>query len=117
VVLTVKALNDWSSRLMVTDLLPAGLEIDNPALVNSANSSNFDFLPEIQPAHIEYRYDRFMAALDHAPGDGTDFTLAYVVRAVTPGVYTQAAATVEDMYRPDMSAHTATGKMEVSAAK
>ena len=35
--------------------------------------------------------------------------LAYVVRAVTPGTYAHPAATVEDMYRPQYSARTATG--------
>ncbi|WP_366936259.1 hypothetical protein, partial [uncultured Nitratireductor sp.] len=41
------------------------------------------------------------------------FRLAYVVRAVTPGVYTHPAASVEDMYRPQLSARTATGFMEI----
>ena len=40
--------------------------------------------------------------------------LAYVVRAVNPGVYDHPAAMVEDMYRPQFSARTATGKMEVT---
>jgi alpha-2-macroglobulin len=38
-----------------------------------------------------------------------------VVRAVTPGVYAHPAASVEDMYRPQFSARTATGMMEVKA--
>ena len=42
-------------------------------------------------------------------------TLAYVVRAVTPGTYAHPAASVEDMYRPEFSARTASGAMEVKA--
>jgi uncharacterized protein YfaS (alpha-2-macroglobulin family) len=114
VVLKVSTKNDWSTRMMVTDLLPAGFEIDNPGLVNSASLSNFDWLPETAAAHLEFRYDRFMAAIDHAPGDAADITLAYVVRAVNPGTYDQPAATVEDMYRPQFSARTSTGRMAVS---
>jgi uncharacterized protein YfaS (alpha-2-macroglobulin family) len=114
VVLNVKQSNDWATRMMVTDLLPAGFEIDNPGLVNSASLGNFDWLPETTAAHLEFRYDRFMAALDHAPGDATDVTLAYVVRAVNPGTYDHPAAFVEDMYRPQLSARTATGKMSVA---
>jgi hypothetical protein len=38
---------------------------------------------------------------------------AYVVRAVTPGIYNHPAAVVEDMYRPELAARTATGFMEV----
>lgn len=114
VVLTVKQANDWTSRIMVSDMLPAGFEIDNPGLVNSASLSNFDWLPETQAAHLEFRYDRFLAALDHAPGDSNEFTLAYVVRATNPGVYDHPAATVEDMYRPQLSARTAAGRMQVA---
>jgi uncharacterized protein YfaS (alpha-2-macroglobulin family) len=36
------------------------------------------------------------------------------VRAVTPGNYAHPAASVEDMYRPELSARTATGRMEVT---
>jgi uncharacterized protein YfaS (alpha-2-macroglobulin family) len=112
VVLKVNQTNAWASRLMITDLLPAGFEIDNPGLVNSAAMSNFDWLPETEAAHLEFRYDRFMAALDNS-GVG-EMTLAYVVRAVNPGVYDHPAASVEDMYRPQFSARTATGKMQVT---
>jgi len=39
------------------------------------------------------------------------------VRAVTPGVYDHPAASVEDMYRPQFSARTAMGRMEVLGAQ
>ena len=38
-------------------------------------------------AHTEYRDDRFIAAFDRTGQDKATFTLAYVVRAVTPGHY------------------------------
>ena len=37
------------------------------------------------------------------------FTVAYVVRAVSPGHYVLPQAIVEDMYRPDRFGRTATG--------
>ncbi len=40
-------------------------------------------------------------------------TLAYIVRAVTPGTYVHPAATVEDMYRPEKYARTAAGTLAV----
>lgn len=113
VVLNVTETNDWPSRIVVTDLLPAGFEIDNPSIVNSANLTNFDWIEEVQAAHTEFRNDRFVAAFDRSQGDNRQITLAYVVRAVTPGVYDHPAAQVEDMYRPQFSARTAMGKMEV----
>lgn len=117
VVLHVTEQNDWASRIVITDLLPAGFEIDNPSLVDSAQMTNFDWVGEMSPAHTEFRYDRFVAAFNRDENSARDFNVAYVVRAVTPGAYDHPAATVEDMYRPDLSARTATGKMEVVAAQ
>ncbi len=117
IVLHVTEDNDWPQRILVTDLLPGGFEIDNPSIVNSAQLSNFDWLSEIQPAHVEFRNDRFVAAFDQGSGADRDMTFAYVVRAVTPGVYDHPAASVEDMYRPQFSARTAMGRMEVLGAQ
>jgi uncharacterized protein YfaS (alpha-2-macroglobulin family) len=115
VVLKIDDLQQWQSRLLVTDLLPAGLEIDNPGLVSSADLGNFPWLESTEAAHLEFRDDRFVAAFDRSAGEKKQIVLAYVVRAVTPGLYTHPAATVEDMYRPQYSARTATGMMEVAA--
>ena len=113
VVLKVTEDNDWAQRVLVNDLLPAGFEIDNPRLVSSADLANFDWLARTEAAHLEFRDDRFVAAFDRPAGGDRAITLAYVVRAVTPGVYLHPAASVEDMYRPLLSARTATGLMEV----
>ena len=116
VAITVTEEYDWPARMLVTDLLPAGLEIDNPGLVSSAELRNFDWLPKTEAAHLEFRNDRFVAAFDRTGGGG-EVSMAYVVRAVTPGVYTHPAAQVEDMYRPQFSARTAAGMMEVVAGQ
>jgi alpha-2-macroglobulin len=115
VVLKVTEDNDWAQRVLVNDLLPAGFEIDNPRLVSSADLANFDWLARTEAAHLEFRDDRFVAAFDRTAGGDRAITLAYVVRAVTPGVFTHPAASVEDMYRPQYSARTSTGMMEVKA--
>ena len=117
VVLEVEAFNDWSAQVLVTDLLPGGFEIDNPRMVQSADLGAFDWLPEVEVAHSEFRNDRFVAALDRGAGDDLSFSLAYVVRAVTPGTYAYPAASVEDMYRPQFSARTASGFLEVLKAE
>ncbi|MCX7303655.1 MAG: alpha-2-macroglobulin family protein [Hyphomicrobiales bacterium] len=115
VVLRVTEDNDWASRVLVNDLLPAGFEIDNPRLVSSADLANFGWLQRTEAAHLEFRDDRFIAAFDRGEDADRDITLAYVVRAVTPGVFVHPAAGVEDMYRPQYSARTSTGMMEVKA--
>ena len=111
-VLTVTAERDQQARLIVDDPLPAGFEIDNPHLIRGGDLAALDWLevPD-EPAHVEFRSDRFIAALDMT-GAGR-FQLAYVVRAVSPGQFHQPAATVEDMYRPDFRARTASGTVEV----
>lgn len=116
VVLHVTESNNWPSRIVVTDLLPAGFQIDNPNLVDSAQLTNFDWIGEVTAAHTEFRNDRFVAAFNRSADDNREINIAYVVRAVTPGTYDHPAAVVEDMYRPQLSARTATGKMEVTAA-
>lgn len=116
VVLTVTPANDWAARILITDMLPAGFAIDNPNIVSSAQLANFDWIGEVTPAHTEFRSDRFVAAFDKAAGDTAEITVAYVVRAVTPGKYAFPAAVVEDMYRPQFSARTSTGNMEVVKA-
>ena len=113
VVINVKQLNDHASRLIISDLLPAGFEIDNPKLVKSADLSNFKWLPNTEAAHSEFLNDRFVIAFNRAKGGQNDFTVAYTVRAVTPGTFMHPAATVEDMYRPQLSARTVTGWMRV----
>jgi len=38
------------------------------------------------------------------------------VRAVSPGMFVLPGANVEDMYRPELRANTASGSVEVTAA-
>ena len=70
--------------------------------------------PELTDAtYTEERDDRFVAALDLKSG-AKDFTLAYVVRAVTAGEFTYPALEVEDMYEPETSGRTAMGWLIVA---
>ncbi|MEL6373840.1 MAG: hypothetical protein AAFR04_07710, partial [Pseudomonadota bacterium] len=111
-------------RLMVTDRLPAGLQIENPRLIDSGNVAALPWLKtKIRPRHTQFRDDRFLAAFDlfkaprGAGGTGPDVTVAYMVRAVTPGTYVHPAATVEDMYRPERFARTVAGRLIVEPAR
>ena len=63
--------------------------------------------------HTEARTDRFVAALDRNDGDPTQYSVAYTVRAVSPGVFVHPSATVEDMYRPELQARSDHGTVEV----
>ncbi|MCC7346387.1 MAG: alpha-2-macroglobulin family protein, partial [Variibacter sp.] len=106
------------ARVIVADYLPAGFEIDNPRLVSSGDTGTLSWIEDAQePVHTEFRDDRFVAAFDRRAGAPAVFTVAYVVRAVSPGRYVAPQAFVEDMYRPDRFGRTGTGAIEVEAAR
>ncbi len=146
-VVVVKVTSDEASgRVLLVDHLPAGLEIENPHLVSSGDTSSLDWVKsDIDPEHTEFRDDKLVAAFnlsrtrsssngeeEHAdaqpetdagtPSDDqanvqkaplASATVAYIVRAVTPGGYVHPAATIEDMYRPERYARTSAGKLSV----
>jgi uncharacterized protein YfaS (alpha-2-macroglobulin family) len=125
-------------RVLLVDRLPAGLEIENPRIVDSGDIASLPWLKTTaQPEHTEFRDDRFVAAFNfkgstarsadtgqagtpaataEAKGPAETATLAYIVRAVTPGTFVHPAATVEDMYRPQRYARTAAGTLTIKAA-
>jgi hypothetical protein len=91
---------------IVTDLLPAGLEVENLGIGDSETLQELviDGTPLSQRSygveirHEEYRDDRYVAAVKLWGGGETH--LYYLVRAVSPGTYTVPPPQVEDMYRP-----------------
>src|SRR5262245_21832102 len=131
VVLKVEA-DQKGGRILLVDRLPAGLEVENPRLVDAGDVKTLAWLKTTgKPNHIDFRDDRVVAAFDFfgsggsrrgGHDDGEDHrepessaTVAYLVRAVTPGSFVHPAATVEDMYRPDRFARTGSGRLLVSA--
>ena len=114
-VLRIVPFEPVGARLMINDPLAAGVEIDNPSLLRSGDLSGLDWLELSTAQHTEFRSDRFLAAVDLRRGDRGDkagiITLAYVARAVTPGMFHHPAASVEDMYRPEFRARTGTGRL------
>src|ERR1035438_10414078 len=100
VVLKVTEAKPEYGHIMVSDYLPAGLEIDNPHLVSSGDTGTLDWIEDgEQPANTEFRDDRFTAAIDRGASDKAVFTVAYVVRAISPGRYVLPQAYVEDIDR------------------
>lgn len=96
---------------LVVDLLPAGLELENQNLAQSAaslenaSSQVKEWRESMQNAslkHQEFRDDRYVAALN-LDGYGTTHLL-YLARAVTPGTYRVPPPQVESMYRPNWQA-------------
>jgi uncharacterized protein YfaS (alpha-2-macroglobulin family) len=102
------------AQTLVVDLLPAGFEIETATVSKGRSTTDYSWLPDLTEAtYTEERDDRFAAALD-LKGGVKEFTLAYVVRAVTAGEFTYPALVAEDMYEPETSGRTAIGKLIVA---
>ncbi|WP_162783645.1 alpha-2-macroglobulin family protein [Devosia naphthalenivorans] len=113
VVLTAHADQLGSGQYLLADPLPAGFEIENPNL-SAGGANDYSWLDLDGPNHVESRTDQFVAAFRFG-ADAGSFTTAYVVRAVSPGQFVLPGATIEDMYRPQFRANTASGQIEVTA--
>ncbi len=110
--LTVTPFGRGEARVMVNDPLPAGFEIDSPNLVSSASEAMSALGLETEVAHSEFRQDRFLTAIDRYSSE--PFRLGYVARAISPGVFHLPAATVEDMYRPDLTGRSDAGTVTIT---
>ena len=129
VALTITPEERRVNPVIVADLLPAGFEIEailRPAdgrMVeydwrsgeNRERAGAFGFLGEIaRPQSSQSQDDRFVAAIDVTENP---VTLAYVVRAVSPGSFAIPGVVAEDMYRPEVFARSAPGRVSVLAAQ
>ncbi|MFN3212091.1 MAG: alpha-2-macroglobulin family protein [Henriciella sp.] len=117
VALTVSPRERRNNPVIIADLLPAGFEIET--VLRPADGARefgtdgaFAWIGEIDQAETaEARDDRFVAAVD-VVSDAR--TLAYVVRAVTPGSFTMPGVVAEDMYRPDVFARSAASDLTIA---
>lgn len=94
-------------NLLVADLLPAGLELENQNLDNAVKIDDIRvddqalrYWWQQEPAtYSQYLDDRFMASMDIS--SYRTRRLYYLARAVTPGTYTVPPPYAEDMYFAD----------------
>jgi len=111
---------DYIPDALLTDLLPAGLEIENFNLGDAKQWADVvvdgiainDRSEAADVKHEEFRDDRYVAALKLE--NRSTARLFYLVRAVTPGTYTVPPPLVEDMYRPELRG---VGKSPVTTIK
>ncbi|MEZ5953304.1 MAG: alpha-2-macroglobulin [Hyphomonas sp.] len=117
--LTVSPEERRLNPVIVADLLPAGFEIETVLRPSDgrneySTSGAFAFLGQIDEAQTtQAQDDRFVAAIDVY---GKSITLAYVVRAVTPGDFAIPGVVAEDMYRPQVFARSRAGRVTVTPA-
>jgi uncharacterized protein YfaS (alpha-2-macroglobulin family) len=125
-------------EVALVDLLPAGFEIEGivPRVKKDDNTTpTYPFVTNPTRTRMkEARDDRFFATFTLGSKEFPDgykpwwyyswynaddeigtYAVAYIVRATTPGTFVLPAARVEDMYRAEIYARTATGKVVIAA--
>jgi len=115
--------NDLYHQMGVIDLLPAGLEIEQPLAGDDAKA--YPFVGTLTDTNLQdARDDRFVAAFDigeqfrpanrKGPEPTPAFHVAYIARAVSAGHFTLPAAWAEDMYAPAIRGRTTMGALNIS---
>ncbi|MFT3811695.1 MAG: alpha-2-macroglobulin [Micropepsaceae bacterium] len=114
-------------QMAVTDLLPAGFEIEGPVKAGEEGKSVYPWLEKLSYANIqEARDDRYVAAFrvgysyrlsprEEAQTPLPSFRFAYIARATVPGTFAQPAVQVEDMYAPKILGRTTMGSVTIAA--
>lgn len=108
--LTLDTRGESLDNLVIEDLLPAGWEIENPALATAK------VLPWVEAKtdwciHRELRDDRVLLFTHTVSGKAVYF---YTARAVTPGLFTMPPIRAEAMYRPEIHSVNGGGRVDVT---
>ena len=115
-VVALKFRSSYTLRnVIVTDLLPGGLEIENGRLASRLDRSS-ESEEGLRADHVEMRDDRlllFLTVPPHKPKNPCEY--CYVVRAIAAGEFVQPACTAECMYEPEDRAATEAGRVWVLA--
>ena len=106
-----------AQNLILTQLLPAGFEIENPRLKQEQMSEILSTIYKgsvniISPKHVEIRDDKLIIALPSLSSN-TEYFYVCAVRAITKGSFEFPGAYIEDMYNPEIFARLATGQIEI----
>lgn len=108
--ITVKAPTESLKNVAIVDLLPAGLEIENPRL-QSRRSIKWIEKKAFSPQFLDYRDDRMIFYTDLQ--QGVDHTFYYSLRAVTLGDFILPPIRAEAMYAPMKASVASSGKIHV----
>lgn len=103
-----RPLND----IVLSDLLPGGLEVENARLQNAAQNSEYDDNQESNPAalYVDQREDRMLLFFDRLDGTAT---YSYSARAVSKGSFVLPPLAADAMYDPQINAVTGAGRLVV----
>ncbi|QAZ66995.1 alpha-2-macroglobulin [Solidesulfovibrio carbinolicus] len=102
------------ANVVLENLLPAGLEVENPRLATTERLPWMETPGEGETAHLDLRDDRILLFADlKKDAWQTHYAL---LRAVTPGVFSLPPAQAEAMYAPELRASGEAATFTVTAA-
>ncbi len=106
--ITIKTFEENTDNVAIVDLLPTGLEIENPRL---ASTSKINWLSDdlFSPSYMDIRDDRLILFADFEE-TGT-YTFYYAIRAVSCGTFYLPQIKAECMYAPEVYSFNSGGNM------
>jgi uncharacterized protein YfaS (alpha-2-macroglobulin family) len=108
--LTIEPLQNHLENLAIVDLLPGGLEIDNPRLANSG-SLTWIAQKNLTPSYMDIRDDRLVLFVSLKKRGKYDFY--YALRAVSCGEFILPSVKAECMYEPELSSYASGGRISI----
>ncbi len=100
----------WLENMVIEDLLPAGLEVENSALKTSESVRRAGDMQTLPVQHLDIRDDRVLVF----PGafDGGK-SYCYALRAVTVGEFVWPAVSASCMYNPEIESVSGKGTIRI----
>jgi uncharacterized protein YfaS (alpha-2-macroglobulin family) len=106
----------YGTDLLVTDLLPAGFEIENATLGDpTIDGLTLNFEQGMKPSYTAAMDDRFIAHFDNRWKQGSFAYVRYSVRASYETDAVIPDAVVEEMYAPEINGRSSMAASQVSS--
>ena len=100
-------------NVVIQDLLPAGMEVENARLSTSEDVEGADDVYGVIVKQLDIRDDRILVFADLTRTKDGKQTYRYLARAVTPGQFIHPPVQVEVMYDPAIQARNAPGNLRI----
>lgn len=112
--ISIKPAQEGLENIIFVDMLPAGLEIENPRLGSRAG---LPWLEEesYSPDYMDIRDDRLIFFL--SLGQVKEYQFYYALRAVTSGEFILPSVKAECMYSPEIASFNSSGAITVLRAE
>ncbi len=108
----VRATQGPLANVVLENLLPAGLEVENPRLSTTEHLPWMEADDKAAPDSVDLRDDRVLLFTDLPDKDWHAYYA--LLRAVTPGVFTLPPAQAEAMYAPELRGSGPLGRFTVT---